>query len=33
MGMDQEFIGLQYQVMGQDYIFGEEELEKEEEVI
>jgi hypothetical protein len=33
MGMDQEFVGLQYQQMGKDYIFGGEEQQKEEEVI
>jgi len=32
MGMDQEFIGLQYQLMGREFIFGGEELNKEEEV-
>ncbi|MEJ2249663.1 MAG: CoB--CoM heterodisulfide reductase subunit B [Candidatus Lokiarchaeota archaeon] len=32
MGMDQEFIGLQYQLMGRDFIFGEQP-EKSKEVI
>jgi len=31
MGMDQELIGLQYQEMGKEYNFGEEETKKEEE--
>jgi len=31
MGMDQEFVGLQYQLMGREFIFGGEELKKEEE--
>jgi heterodisulfide reductase subunit B len=33
MGMDQEFVGLQYQLMGKNYIFGHREMKKEEEVI
>ena len=33
MGMDQKFVGLQYQQMGKDYIFGGEQLQKEEELI
>jgi hypothetical protein len=33
MGMDQEFVGLQYQLMGRDYIFGGQEIKKEEEVV
>ena len=33
MGMDQEFIGLQYQLMGKDYIFGGVEVKKEEEAV
>jgi heterodisulfide reductase subunit B len=32
MGMDQEFIGLQYQQMGKSYIFGGNELKKQSEV-
>ena len=31
MGMDREFVGLQYQEMGNEYNFGEEEAQKEEE--
>jgi len=31
MGMNQEFIGLQYQLMGKDYIFGGFGVNKEEE--
>jgi hypothetical protein len=30
MGMDQDFVGLQYQMMGKDYIFGEEQKKEEE---
>lgn len=30
MGMDQKFIGLQYQMMGKNYIFGSEEVETNE---
>ncbi len=26
MGMDQEFVGLQYQMMGKDYVFGKQEV-------
>ncbi|MHA1235286.1 MAG: heterodisulfide reductase-related iron-sulfur binding cluster [Promethearchaeota archaeon] len=33
MGMDQEFVGLQYQMMGKDYIFGGEEVKKGEEAM
>ena len=33
MGMDREFVGLQYQQMGKDYNFGREEVKKEEEAI
>ena len=33
MGMDQEFVGLQYQLMGKDYIFGGEKLQEKEEAI
>ena len=33
MGMDQELIGLQYQLMGKDYIFGGVEGIKEEEAL
>jgi len=32
MGMSPEFVGLQYQLMGKDYIFSLEEARKEEEV-
>ena len=31
MGMDREFVGLQYQEMGKEYNFGGEEVKKEEE--
>jgi len=31
MGMDRKFIGLQYQEMGKEYNFGEEEAQREEE--
>ncbi len=31
MGLDREFVGLQYQLMGKDYNFGLEEVTKEEE--
>ena len=31
MGMDREFVGLQYQLMGKEYNFGYEEVKKEEE--
>jgi len=31
MGMDREFVGLQYQLMGKEYNFGVEEAKKEEE--
>jgi heterodisulfide reductase subunit B len=33
MGMDQEFVGLQYQLMGRNYIFGEKEIKLEKEVV
>ena len=32
MGMDQEFIGLQYQMMGREYVFKGEEINKEEAI-
>jgi heterodisulfide reductase subunit B len=32
MGMDREFVGLQYQLMGKEYNFGYENVKKEEEV-
>jgi len=31
MGMDREFVGLQYQLMGKEYNFGVKEVKKEEE--
>jgi len=33
MGMDQEFVGLQYQMMGKDYIFGKDTKKGEEEMV